>query len=117
TGMAVVTVILFFVTSSDSGSFVVDMLTSGGHRDPPIWQRVFWGLTEGIVASVLLVAGGLRALQNAAIATGLPFCLVMLVMCFSLHRALRRDRALIPSVSAASQGRAAAAVRPRRGAT
>lgn len=117
TGMAVVAVILFFVTSSDSGSFVVDMLTSGGHRDPPIWQRVFWGLTEGIVASVLLVAGGLRALQNAAIATGLPFCLVMLVMCFSLHRALRRDRALVPSVSAASQGRAAAAVRPHRGAT
>lgn len=101
TSIAVVAVILFFVTSSDSGSFVVDMLTSGGHRDPPIWQRIFWGLTEGAIAIVLLVAGGLKALQSAAIATGLPFCIVMLVMCFSLLRALRRDPAV--SLSATPQ--------------
>jgi len=93
TGLAVVVVILFFVTSSDSGSLVVDMLTSGGHRDPPIWQRIFWALAEGAIAIILLLAGGLRALQSAAIATGLPFCIVMLVMCFSLLRALRQDRA------------------------
>lgn len=89
--IAVVAVILFFVTSSDSGSFVVDMLTSGGHANPPIWQRVFWALTEGAVAIVLLVVGGLKALQSAAITTGLPFCVVMLVMCFSLLRELQKE--------------------------
>jgi choline/glycine/proline betaine transport protein len=90
---AVLTVILFFVTSSDSGSFVVDMLTSGGHANPPIWQRIFWALTEGMVAIVLLAVGGLKALQSAAITTGLPFCVVMLFVCFALFKQLRRDRA------------------------
>ncbi len=89
--VAVVAVIVFFVTSSDSGSFVVDMLTSGGHPDPPIWQRLFWALTEGVVAIVLLLAGGLGALQSAAIATGLPFCLVLLLGCVSLLKALRAE--------------------------
>ncbi len=88
-GLAVVAVTLFFVTSSDSGSFVVDMLASGGHPDPPLWQRLFWALTEGAVAIVLLLAGGLGALQSAAIATGLPFCVVLLVTCVSLVRSLR----------------------------
>jgi choline-glycine betaine transporter len=82
-------VALFFVTSSDSGSFVVDMLASGGHPDPPLWQRLFWATTEGAVAIVLLLAGGLGALQSAAIATGLPFCLVLLVTCVSLVKSLR----------------------------
>jgi choline/glycine/proline betaine transport protein len=90
--VAVVTVTVFFVTSSDSGSFVVDMLTSGGHPNPPIWQRIFWAFAEGAVAIVLLTAGGLKALQSAAIATGLPFCVAMLLMCVSLGIALRRDR-------------------------
>jgi len=90
--VAVVTVTVFFVTSSDSGSFVVDMLTSGGHPNPPIWQRIFWALAEGAVAIVLLTAGGLKALQSAAIATGLPFCAAMLLMCLSLGMALRRDQ-------------------------
>jgi choline/glycine/proline betaine transport protein len=89
--IAMVTVVLFFVTSSDSGSFVVDMLTSGGHPNPPMWQRIFWALTEGAVAIALLVIGGLKALQSAAITTGLPFCLVMLLMCVALLRQLRRD--------------------------
>jgi choline/glycine/proline betaine transport protein len=89
--LAVVSVTLFFVTSSDSGSLVVDMLTSGGHPNPPTWQRVFWAVTEGAVAAVLLLAGGLKALQAAAIGTGLPFCVVLLVMCVSLYRALDED--------------------------
>jgi len=91
--LAVVVVALFFVTSSDSGSFVVDMLTSGGNPDPPVWQRVFWAVTEGALASVLLLAGGLRALQSAAINTGLLFCLVLLGASVSLLALLRRDPA------------------------
>lgn len=81
-------VALFFVTSSDSGSFVVDILTSGGKPNPPVWQRVFWALTEGSVAAALLWGGGLRALQSAAIATGLPFAIVLLLVGYGLVRTL-----------------------------
>jgi choline/glycine/proline betaine transport protein len=93
--LAVAVVAVFFVTSSDSASFVVDMLTSGGHPDPPVWQRVFWATTEGACAAVLLYAGGkqaLKALQAVVVTAGLPFCVVLLVLCWSLVRALRRDR-------------------------
>lgn len=86
--LAALVVAIFFVTSSDSGSFVVDMLTSGGHPDPPVWQRVFWAVSEGLVAAALLLAGGLAALQSAAINTGLPFCLILLLVCIGLGRAL-----------------------------
>lgn len=105
--VAMIVVILFFVTSSDSGSLVVDMITSGGHPDPPTWQRVFWAVAEGVIAAVLLLAGGLAALQSAAIATGLPFCLVLLAMCWSLVRALRSEerarRAVAVAVAVASE--------------
>jgi choline/glycine/proline betaine transport protein len=89
--LAALVVAIFFVTSSDSGSFVVDMLTSGGHPDPPVWQRVFWAVSEGVVAAVLLVSGGLAALQSAAINTGLPFCVVLVLVCLGLGRALLRE--------------------------
>jgi choline/glycine/proline betaine transport protein len=88
---AAVVVGLFFVTSSDSGSYVVDTLTSGGHPDPPIRQRVFWASMEGLVAAVLLVVGGLRALQSAAINTGAPFCAVLLLAAFCLARTLHGE--------------------------
>ena len=93
--LAVVVVGVFFVTSSDSGSYVVDMLTSGGQPDSPVWQRIFWATTEGAVAAVLLVAvghGGLVALQAAVIALGAPFSLLLVGMCVSLGIALRGDR-------------------------
>lgn len=71
--LATVLVITFFVTSSDSGSLVVDMLTSGGtDEDTPVWQRIFWAITEGTIAAALLLAGGLAALQTATIASALP---------------------------------------------
>jgi len=89
--LAALVVAIFFVTSSDSGSFVVDMLTSGGHPDPPVWQRVFWAVSEGVVAAILLLAGGLAALQSAAINTGLPFCLILILVCFGLARALASE--------------------------
>ena len=90
-GLCVVVIAIFFVTSSDSASLVVDILTSGGHPNPPALQRVFWAVTEGVVAAVLLVAGGLGALQTGVIATGLPFALVILCVGISLLRGLRDD--------------------------
>jgi choline/glycine/proline betaine transport protein len=94
--VAALVVAVFFVTSSDSGSFVVDMLTSGGHPDPPVWQRVFWAVSEGLIAAVLLVFGGLAALQSAAINTGLPFCVILLLVCVGLAPALLREGRAAP---------------------
>jgi len=88
--MFVITV--FFVTSSDSGSFVIDMIASGGSLNPPVAMRIFWALSEGAVAAVLLVAGGLAALQAGAIATGLPFTAVLLVVMVGVFKGLRSER-------------------------
>ncbi|MGF1496722.1 MAG: BCCT family transporter [Elainellaceae cyanobacterium] len=93
--VGIVLVVVFFVTSSDSGSLVVDNLTSGGKLDSPIPQRVFWAAMEGVVAAVLLLGGGLQALQTAAITTGLPFAIILLVMCYSLYRGLNDELALL----------------------
>ncbi len=84
-------VVVFFVTSSDSGSMVVDMLCSNGRDDTPIWQRVFWASGEGIVAMILLLVGGLHALQTITIASALPFTMILLVATYGLLRALRVD--------------------------
>lgn len=84
-------VINFFVTSSDSGSLVIDSITSGGKQDAPVGQRVFWATTEGAVAAVLLVGGGLGALQTAAITTGLPFAVVLVMMTAGLLLGLRQE--------------------------
>lgn len=89
--IAVVLVTTFFVTSSDSASLVVDMLASGGDLNPPAVTRVFWAVMEGVVAMVLLITGGLAALQTAAIATALPFSIVMVLMCLATIRVLRSD--------------------------
>lgn len=95
--VGIILVVVFFVTSSDSGSLVVDSLTSGGKLDSPVPQRVFWAVTEGVVAAALLLGGGLQALQTASIATGLPFAIILLVMCYSLYRGLNQELALIES--------------------
>lgn len=89
---AVILIVLFFVTSSDSGSLVVDMLASGGDPEPPRWSRVFWGLLEGAVAIALLLAGGLDVLKIVAILIALPFSVVMIGMCVSLWRDFRVER-------------------------
>ncbi len=89
--LIVLMIVLWFVTSSDSASFVIDMLTSGGDTDPPKIQRLFWAGTEGVIAAVLLAAGGLGALQAASIVSGFPFAVVILVMMYSLLRGLSRD--------------------------
>lgn len=89
--VAVLLIAGFFITSSDSGSLVIDSLTSGGKIDAPVGQRIFWAVTEGSVAAVLLVGGGLQALQTATIVTGLPFAIILLVMCYSLYKGLKED--------------------------
>ena len=81
----------FFVTSSDSGSLVVDSLTAGGKLDAPVAQRIFWALTEGAIAAVLLVGGGLQALQTAATTTGLPFAVILIIIAWSLMKGLRGE--------------------------
>jgi choline/glycine/proline betaine transport protein len=89
--IGILLVTIFFVTSSDSGSLVVDHLTSGGKLDSPVPQRIFWGIIEGVCAAALLLGGGLVALQSASIATGLPFTIVLLIMCYSLYRGLQEE--------------------------
>lgn len=81
-------IITFFVTSSDSGSLVIDALASGGASYTPVWQRIFWASAEGVVAATLLLAGGLSALQTMTIASALPFSLIMIVSALGLWRAL-----------------------------
>ena len=89
--IGIVLVIVFFVTSSDSGSLVIDTITAGGKVDAPVPQRVFWCTFEGLVAIVLLIGGGLGALQAMVISTGLPFTLVLLLMCVAIFKGLQTE--------------------------
>ncbi|MGD9624220.1 MAG: BCCT family transporter [Arcobacter sp.] len=86
--IAIVLVVTFFVTSSDSGSLVVDTIASGGRVNNPVWQRIFWAVSQGVVAIALLLAGGLQALQSASIIIALPFVFVMLIACWGMYKAL-----------------------------
>lgn len=94
----IVLIVIFFVTSSDSGSFVVDMLAHGGNPNPPLWSRLFWAALQGLVAIALLLAGGLQALQTASILIALPFSLVLIGMAVSIVRELSAEhRAIVRS--------------------
>ncbi len=90
--VSLVLIVVFFVTSSDSGSLVIDTITAGGKMDAPVAQRVFWCTFEGLVAIALLLGGGLNALQGAAVSMGIPFTVVLLAMCWCLYLALRSER-------------------------
>lgn len=89
--VGIILVIVFFCTSSDSGSLVIDTITAGGKVDAPTAQRVFWATFEGLVAIALLLGGGLAALQAAAVSTGLPFTIVLLLGCYALARGLMSE--------------------------
>jgi len=89
--LATLLIIVFFVTSSDSGSLVDDMVTSGGHPNPPRAQRVFWAVSEGTVAATLLLAGGLQALRAASLSSGLAMAVLLLVASYGILRAMRID--------------------------
>jgi len=95
--LGVVLVVTFLLTASDSGSLVIDHLTSGGKHGGSVVQRVFWALTEGVVAAVLLIGGALTALQAASIATGLPFAAVLLLMCYTLYLGRAREHEIMAS--------------------
>lgn len=89
--VGLVLAVIFFITSSDSGSFVDDMVTSGGNPNPPVANRVFWGISEGAAAAALLLAGGLQALQAVSISAGLPQSVLLLLACFGLVKTLRAE--------------------------
>lgn len=92
--VGVVLVLVFFVTSSDSGSLVIDGITAGGKHDAPVPQRIFWASMEGLLAAALLYGGGreaLVALQAGTVAAGIPFMLVLLLVCYSIYKGLNAN--------------------------
>ncbi|WP_241831226.1 BCCT family transporter [Salinivibrio kushneri] len=89
--IGIILVIVFFVTSSDSGSLVLDTISAGGKMDVPVSQRVFWASFEGLVAVALILGGGLVALQAMAVSTGFPFAVVLLVATVSLFKGLASE--------------------------
>src|SRR6056297_1165468 len=90
--IGIVLVIVFFVTSSDSGSLVIDTITAGGKIDAPVPQRVFWCTFEGLVAIALLLGGGLTSLQAMVISTGLPFTIILLLICVAIVKGLMAEK-------------------------
>jgi len=93
--LAVVIVAIFFITSADSGSLVIDMLASGGDTNPPKWSRIMWASLGGLVAIALLLAGGLAALQTGAILTAIPVSIVMIGMCIATYKALNAEHQIL----------------------
>ena len=91
--LAILLVAVFFVTSADSGALVIDTLASGGAEDSPRWQRIYWCVLLGVTATLLLIAGGLGALQAATLLAALPFCFIMLLLSFGLIRQTNADLA------------------------
>lgn len=95
TGLGLMLVVTFFVSSSDSGSLVIDTLASGGAEEPPVWQRIFWAVLEGVVAATLLAAGGLDALQTMTIASAFPMIFMILLGAYGLVKSLKDDYRLL----------------------
>ena len=93
--IAVIVIAIFFITSADSGSLVIDMLASGGDTNPPKWSRIMWAGLGGLVAISLLLAGGLAALQTGAILTAIPVSVVMIGMCIAIYRAFRIEHEVL----------------------
>jgi betaine/carnitine transporter, BCCT family len=89
--IGIVLVVVFFITSSDSGSLVIDTIAAGGKTNAPVIQRVFWASFEGAVAIALLLGGGLAGLQAMAVSTGLPFTFVLLAACYAVVRGLMNE--------------------------
>jgi choline/glycine/proline betaine transport protein len=89
--MGTLCAVLFFVTSSDSASLVADIVASGGNQSPPKSTRLFWGILEGVLAAILLLAGGLQALRAASVAIGLPFCILLVLVALGLIKDLMKE--------------------------
>ena len=91
--LAIVLIAVFFVTSADSGAYVVDAIATRGNPRSPVWQRLFWAAVLGVTAAVLLVAGGLKALQALTLGAALPVAAIMVALCWGLWRGMQADRA------------------------
>ncbi len=102
--IGILLVVVFFITSSDSGSLVIDTITAGGKVDAPKPQRVFWAIIEALIAIALLVGGGLAALQAMAVSTGLPFTLVLLVGCYAIIKGLMSEPRGLPEIEPKEEG-------------
>ncbi|WP_170000020.1 BCCT family transporter [Campylobacter sp. RM9328] len=89
--IAILMVVVFFITSADSAAMVINMLCSNGSDNTPIWQKIFWGLAIGLVAASLMLGGGLASLQAMTIVAALPFTLALMFAIFGLFKALRID--------------------------
>jgi choline/glycine/proline betaine transport protein len=100
--LAVLLVTIFFITSSDSGSMVVDTIAAGGTHETPVWQRIYWCGMEGVAAALLLLAGGLKALQTVTLISALPFCIIMILLAVGLVRGMRSDMARSRHIAAAT---------------
>jgi BCCT family betaine/carnitine transporter len=93
--ISVFLIAIFFITSADSGALVMDIITAGGKLDAPVQQRVFWCVLAGLVAVALMLGGGMASLQALTISIGLPFGLVLLVMCIGLYKGLRAEHSAL----------------------
>jgi choline/glycine/proline betaine transport protein len=91
--LTIVLIAVFFVTSADSGAYVVDAIATRGNPRSPVWQRLFWAAVLGVTAAVLLVAGGLKALQALTLGAALPVAAIMVALCWGLWRGMQADRA------------------------
>ncbi|WP_120009690.1 BCCT family transporter [Teichococcus vastitatis] len=89
--LAMLLIVTFFITSADSAALVVSTIAAGGQEHVPMPQRIFWAVSSGVIAAVLLATGGLQALQTAAIVSALPFTVMMLLICYGLWRGLARE--------------------------
>ena len=91
TVLAIVLLLVFFITSADSATYVISMMTSNGNLRPPLAKKLVWGICQSSAAAALIFSGGLEGLQRMAIAAALPFTIVMLFLCLSLLRAMRYE--------------------------
>ncbi|PKR82184.1 choline transporter [Brumimicrobium salinarum] len=89
--LGVILISSFIITSADSGALVVDSITSGGKLKTPKYQRVIWAASTGVIAAVLMYGGGLNALQTVVTISGLPFAILLVMMCFSLYSGIKED--------------------------
>ncbi len=91
-GLVIILLIIFFITSADSATFSLGMLTSRGNLNPPAWKKVSWAIVEAVMAYVLLCSGGLKPLQTISIVAALPFLVIMVLMCFSIVKAFKKEK-------------------------
>ncbi|MBB6454760.1 choline/carnitine/betaine transport [Salirhabdus euzebyi] len=89
--LAILLIFTFLITSADSATFVLGMLTTNGSLHPPMLVKIIWGVLQAAIAAVLIISSGLQGLQTASLISALPFTIIMLIMCVSLYKALKKE--------------------------